>query len=238
MRPSARRAWPAVIPSGSASMRSCSAAYPCGSRQAAIAGTIRFDALRTIQPSAGRMTSAQTSMSRPVWKLSRLCGAADRPVACRHRIGRSSHCSLGRSSAPDGLPPLLPAVAGEAGQPFQHPRGSVTAVAVPLAGRNGGASILAMICPGAEQARRPAAFIRAPGERRAAGRRARSRQRGLGEPGRALVGPHLHGRLPNSTSSDRGSYPGAGGAGSFPARACRAWCARSAATASSTEGFR
>ena len=29
-----------------------------------MAGTIQFDALRTIQPSAGRMRSAQTSMSR------------------------------------------------------------------------------------------------------------------------------------------------------------------------------
>ncbi len=40
---------------------------PPGSRQAAIAVTIQLEARRTIQGSAGRTTSAQTSMSRPVW---------------------------------------------------------------------------------------------------------------------------------------------------------------------------
>ena len=150
----------------------------------------------------------------------------DGPAGCLPPLHRQVQpLLLGQVLCAGCLPPLLPAVTGEAGQPAQDPRGSVAPVARAVGRPERRRVDPGDDLPGAEQAGRPGGFIRA--RREGAPQVSMRASDGLRGPGRAFVGPHLHGCLPNSTSSDRGSYPGAGGAGSFPARAWRAWCARS-----------
>ena len=71
---------------------------------------------------------------------------------------------LGQVLSAGGLPPLLPAAAGEAGQPVQDPRGSVAAVASAVGRPERRRVDPGDDLPGAEQAGRPCGFIRARGK--------------------------------------------------------------------------